>query len=1208
MNIKKRILSIIFIFYLTSINGQFSIEQITGGTNNPIAIPFAGTIELKKKQLEELEKTLLDIQKRTEISNKDTNQTLKTIDKEILETKKQINTAKDSEEKEYLNKKITILNDRKQNLNNYQELWQQAEEVIKKNIKLTNEIISFHENKDEKEEAKPAYSWKELQKAQNKIYELMGKINSWQKLIDELKNQKSSAKESLFSLQKQKDTKTYESEEISNKIKVFSKEDSEESRKNLKLKAIVINEEISLIKEKIEYSNLLNEKINLEIEYKKNELEFKKTQLDALKNKLEEIKELLILETEDIESAKSESQNQTQKTLQIKEDLNKQRDKIKLERDKNYTELDSLKSELKNLNEQEEEQQDKVKIYYLETSLQKQKSIIQVLNSELHLIDIKKDQADLSANLKEITAKTLDIRYNLSRKEVDLKEKIKEFKNQKEIEINYKKELNQKKSAAIKSLMEANKNIEIVKTKEEDLKNIKNSIFKDNLKLYQEALKNLNQTNVNLNKQLKFIQEYLTINEEILTKQQNEIINQYNFVIEDLEEKLIISNIWERSPKAISLKDLQKAFLDAETFLHNIFWDTNKYLSPSVLFYNIKEFKIVNYFWLLVFFAFFFVSLFLLRFILLRIQKEIRKLINKKASSLLYLNQTLVEFALDHLKLLWGYLFIIIHIIFDFKYIFSTITPIINPYLLSVFHIASIPILIYLSKELLNKLKDLNEKLGFSIFTEKFQNQFIFLASVATYSTAILLPLRKAFLSYSAESTEFPNVLIAAYILILALVLLFAVNKEDVLKLIPDNKFFIWIKKQIDTHYYPTFMFIMRLIIISNPYIGYSNLAWYLAFVIPLSLAVIYGVFFTLGYIRKLSLFFFLTEEGDELQDKFEYAKTYYGFFIIASFLFISFFAFFFLSRIWNLYYTPTDLWNLLSNEWVVTIGDNNKLGIVQFISFTIFIIFGFITSSLVNKFILNKLFDVFRTEPGTQNTLSRITHYLIIIISTMLGFTAIHLGAFIGYASAALFLGAGMGLKDLILDFVGGFFVLIERPIEIGHFIETDQVKGTVHKISPRATTIRTARNFSIIIPNKDLINKPIINWGQGRFAVGFEIKVTVSYGSDPIKVKEVILETIQKNPVILKVPGVSIRMEDFLDNGIQFFIRAFTSARKVRDQWDIASDLRFALIKSFKENDIKIPFPQTVVHFAENGDKFFKSIDIKFDDEIQPPIDSNN
>lgn len=1200
---KKIVVVVFFISCLfRQANSQFSLESLTGGGSS-VAIPFVGTIEAKKKQLENNEKKLAELQKQSETSQDQTNQTLKKIETEINKTKKTLKSADEAEEKECLSKKMTILNDRQQNLINYQELWKKTDDIIKKNIKQINEIISFQEGKVEDEDRKPAFSWKELQKAQSKIYELIEKINTEKNQQENLKKQLTGEKEKLYSLQRQKETKTTESEDITNKIKANLEKENHEFRKILKLKAEIINEEINLLKEKIEYSNLLLESLDFEIQYKKNEIEYKQSKLNVLKDSLEEIKELLILEEDDVRSAKSAAQSQTQKTLQIKEDLNKQRDTKKLEKDKNYTQLDIDKIKLKNLKEIEEENRDNAQINLLETNTQKRKSIISLLNSELHLIGIKKDQADLSANLKEITAEILETRYKFGNKDIDLHNKIKEFKNLKEIALNYKKNLNQKETEAIKALREINKYIENVKSKEQDVKDKKNIIFKNDNKSYQETLNNISQTNTNLNKQLKIIQEFLSINEEILTKQQNEILNRYDFIIKDLEDKLIISNIWERSPKAISLKDLQKATLDAETFFRNIFWDTNKYLSPITTFYNIKDFKLLNYFWLLVFFALFFITLFSLKLALQQTQKEITKIIKKHPSSTLYLGQTLTEFILEHLKLLWGYLFIIIHITFDFKYIFSTITPLINPYFLAIFHLTSIPILIYLSKELLTKLKSLNEKLGYSILTENFQHQFIFLSSIALYSSAILLPLRKAFLSYSAEATEFPDVIIAAYILILVLVLLFAVSKEDVLKLIPNNKFFIWLKKQIDQHYYPVFIFFMSLLIISNPYIGYSNLAWYLAFVVPLSLAIIYGVFLVHSYIRKFSLYFFLTEEGEELHDKFEYAKTYYGFFIIASFLLISFFAFFFLARIWALDYTPSDLWRMISQDWVITTKDGNKLGIVQFITLVTFTVFGFVISSLVNKFILNKLFDVFRTEPGTQNTLSRITHYIIIIVAIILGFASIQLDNFIMYVGGLLLLGAGFGLKDLITDFIAGFFVLIERPIEIGHFIETNEVRGTVHKISPRSTTIRTARNFAIIIPNKDLINKPIINWGQGRFAVGFEMTITVNYGADPEKIKVILLETIQKNPTILKVPGIAIRLEDFVENGIQFFIRAFVSARKVRDQWDIASDLRFAIIKVFKENKIKIPFPQTVVHFAKDENKFVKAIDIKFDENLKPP-----
>ena len=214
------------------------------------------------------------------------------------------------------------------------------------------------------------------------------------------------------------------------------------------------------------------------------------------------------------------------------------------------------------------------------------------------------------------------------------------------------------------------------------------------------------------------------------------------------------------------------------------------------------------------------------------------------------------------------------------------------------------------------------------------------------------------------------------------------------------------------------------------------------------------------------------------------------------------------------------------------------------------------------------------------------------------MGLGSIHLEQFIFWVGGLLVLGLGFSLKDIVSDFVAGFLVLIERTIEIGNFVQLDDnTRGTVHKISARATTIRTAKNFSIIVPNKDLISKPIINWGQGRLAVGFEVTFLVSYKSDPAEVKKIMLEVIGKHSAILKVPSIVIRLEDFSEDGLKFFARAFISSRRVRDQWDIASDLRFALLKEFAENDIVIPFPQRTVHFSHQDNKPVKGIDIKFD-----------
>lgn len=302
--------------------------------------------------------------------------------------------------------------------------------------------------------------------------------------------------------------------------------------------------------------------------------------------------------------------------------------------------------------------------------------------------------------------------------------------------------------------------------------------------------------------------------------------------------------------------------------------------------------------------------------------------------------------------------------------------------------------------------------------------------------------------------------------------------------------------------------------------------------------------------------------------------------------------------RIWGFDYTPADIWKVLSEQWVIRVGVDNKLGFVEFMTFGLFIAGGFFVSSLIYKFILNKLFEIIRSEPGTQNTISRIIHYTIVFFAIILGLNAIHLEQFIWWVGASFGIVIGLALKDFVTDFIAGFFVLIERPIEIGNYVQIDNVQGTVHKIAARATTIITSRNHSIIIPNKDLVTKWIINWGHGRFAVGFEINIRVESSADPELVKKVLFNTIQSNPLILKVPGVVVRLEDFEDNGFYFLTRAFISARRVKEQWELAAVLRTEVVKAFRENNIRLAQPARLVHLRnDSGAKEFKSIDIKFD-----------
>jgi small-conductance mechanosensitive channel len=129
------------------------------------------------------------------------------------------------------------------------------------------------------------------------------------------------------------------------------------------------------------------------------------------------------------------------------------------------------------------------------------------------------------------------------------------------------------------------------------------------------------------------------------------------------------------------------------------------------------------------------------------------------------------------------------------------------------------------------------------------------------------------------------------------------------------------------------------------------------------------------------------------------------------------------------------------------------------------------------------------------------------------------------------------------------------------------------VRKITPRAVVIRKNNSHMIVVPNASVINRPVYNWNYVRNFIAFDdIKVPIAFKEDPLKVKELLVTVINANPNILKNPKPVIRLEEFRDYGYIFLVRGFLSSDLTLEQWEIASDVRLAIIKILRENNIEV------------------------------------
>ena len=78
--------------------------------------------------------------------------------------------------------------------------------------------------------------------------------------------------------------------------------------------------------------------------------------------------------------------------------------------------------------------------------------------------------------------------------------------------------------------------------------------------------------------------------------------------------------------------------------------------------------------------------------------------------------------------------------------------------------------------------------------------------------------------------------------------------------------------------------------------------------------------------------------------------------------------------------------------------------------------------------------------------------------------------------------LALGFAFQDLSANFISGLYMAFRRPFEIGDKVETNAFIGTIHKIELRSTTLTTTAGLHVIIPNKDIFQKPIINYSRSE------------------------------------------------------------------------------------------------------------------------------
>ncbi|MEZ5572184.1 MAG: mechanosensitive ion channel [Halioglobus sp.] len=219
------------------------------------------------------------------------------------------------------------------------------------------------------------------------------------------------------------------------------------------------------------------------------------------------------------------------------------------------------------------------------------------------------------------------------------------------------------------------------------------------------------------------------------------------------------------------------------------------------------------------------------------------------------------------------------------------------------------------------------------------------------------------------------------------------------------------------------------------------------------------------------------------------------------------------------------------------------------------------------------------KVAPASAYALARVFQYastllLVIFVVGALGVS----WSSLQWAVAALSLGIGFGLQEIVANFISGLIILFEQPIRLGDTVTVGDVSGTVTRIQMRATTIRDFDRRELLVPNKEFITSRLLNWSLSDSVTRRVIQVGAAYGTDMDEALEIVRDVAKKHPLVLAEPEPSVTFDEFGDNSLLISLRYFIE--QLDKRLGVDSELRLAINRRFKEADISIAFPQRDIH----------------------------
>ncbi len=262
-----------------------------------------------------------------------------------------------------------------------------------------------------------------------------------------------------------------------------------------------------------------------------------------------------------------------------------------------------------------------------------------------------------------------------------------------------------------------------------------------------------------------------------------------------------------------------------------------------------------------------------------------------------------------------------------------------------------------------------------------------------------------------------------------------------------------------------------------------------------------------------------------------------------------------------------------------------SRLSLLSILELLAAVIFFVVMASWLTRLIESQARRSPHITPSMRVMLTKISKFSLYGLAVLFALKSvgIDLTAFAVF-SGAIGVGIGFGLQKIFSNFISGFILLFDRSIRPGDVISIGDRFGWVQSLHARYVVVKDRDGVETLIPNENMITSEVTNWSYSDRAVRQRVPVQISYDNDPEIAMQLLIDATTDKPRVLKSPEPAARLIGFGNNGIDLELRIWINDPESGIA-SVISDVNLSIWKSFRENDITIPFPQRDVRIL-SGD----------------------